>query len=277
MRHRSGPVVRERRSHDQTLIDPGLVVTLPANTITSLFSFPAGTLPSHTIRNATGNFIISEFGPDNLAEYTPAGARVVLNTTPLIDPVGVAIDTSGDYIVAELGANRLSRVPASGGAPVVVQDFAAFPPVGDGDPITVALDAAGDFIVGLNAPAPGRIVRVPRAGGVPTVIFDYGTAGLTTRPADNLGLDSTGDIITCERDTAPPMGGFLSRITQAGARTVIYAAPNDSLIDQFLVDAQGRFIVPEQTNDLLARVTPAGQRSVFFTFPPGSRPIAPVQ
>ena len=154
-----------------------------------------------------GDYIVTEFFADALSKVTPGGVRTVIYTfAGGTNPAGVAIDSGGNYIVAENGAAfmLLSKVTPSGVRTVILG--------GLGFPTGVAIDSTGNYIV-TETLVGAQVLSKITPGGVRTVIFTF-AAG--TAPA-GVAIDSAGNYIVAEFVT-----GVLSKVTPGGVRTVIY-------------------------------------------------------
>ena len=77
-----------------------------------------------------------------LSKIAPDGARTVIcNFSFSHIPIGFAIDSSGNYIIAEADANKLSKVTPDG-ARTVIYDFSASGII----PGAVMIDSSGNYI-----------------------------------------------------------------------------------------------------------------------------------
>jgi DNA-binding beta-propeller fold protein YncE len=101
-----------------------------------------------------------------LSKITPDGVRSIIYTYEDRLVYGLAIDSSGNYVVVEHAADKsvLSRVSPTGDYDVIY----AFP--ADTTPHEVAVDPQGNYIV--TEPVPG-ILSMISASGAETVIFRF--------------------------------------------------------------------------------------------------------
>ena len=121
---------------------------------------------------------------------------------------GIALDFRGDYIVAESGADVLSRITPNGTRTVLYRFRGGW---GDTWPLGVAIDRAGNYIVTeYNAQMLSRVTP----DGERTMIYRFAAS---TYPA-GVAIDSEGNCIVAEL-----LINVLSRITPSGTRTVIHA------------------------------------------------------
>jgi streptogramin lyase len=213
----------------------------------------------HAQPNA-GDYIVTEAytgGPyiNKLSRVTPGGVKTVIFTfAAYTDPHFVAIDSGGNYIVAEAGTNVLSRI-TPGGVRTVIYTFAA-----GSNPRGVAIDSGGNYIVAEHST---NVLSRITPGGVRTVIFTF-AAG--TKPF-GVAIDSGGNYIVTEYST-----NVLSRITPLGVRTVIFTFAAGTGPSGVAIDSGGNYIVTEDYTSLLSRVTPGGVRTVVFIFTTGTSP-----
>jgi len=114
-----------------------------------------------------GNYVVADFPLGTLWKIPPpAGPPVAIWAgAPLVHPSGVAVDASGNYIVADSGAGpTLWLIPPPAGPPVAICV---------GAPLTdlqgVAVDEAGNYIV-CDAGA-ATLWIIPPPAGPPTAIY----------------------------------------------------------------------------------------------------------
>ena len=239
--------------------------------------------------DSSGNYLVTEATEDikrsaqedasALSKIAPDGARTVIcNFSFNHIPIGFAIDSSGNYIIAEADANKLSKVTPDG-ARTVIYDFSASGII----PGAVMIDSSGNYItIGWH---PGHtdplwqkgernyiltkhdsvddvLLKVTPAG-VMTVIYNFSAGAM---PVD-FAIDSSGNYIVAE-DSAD----ILSRVTPAGKRTVIYNFPKYTSPSGVAIDSSGNYIVAEADTNVLSKITPDGVRTVIYEFGQGSRP-----
>lgn len=117
----------------------------------------------------------------------------------LYTPVGMALDTAGNLIIADCGNNRVVRIDAATGVLTLVAGNGAASFSGDGGPATqaslnapsgVALDAAGNLYISDSAS--NRIRRVDAQTGIITTVAGTGTAAWSGDggPATNATLNT---------------------------------------------------------------------------------------
>jgi sugar lactone lactonase YvrE len=106
--------------------------------------------------------------------------------TDLVSPDGVAVDTSGNFYIAEYMEDRIDKVTASTGIITVVAGNNGRGSSGDGGaataaqlyyPTGVAVDAAGNIYIADSAN--NRIRKVTASNGIITTVAGTGTAGFS--------------------------------------------------------------------------------------------------
>jgi hypothetical protein len=174
----------------------------------------------------------------------------------------MTVDNSGNYIVAALG--RLVKITPAG-----VGSNIAFTPPG-GQFVSVAMDGAGNYIVGDDQLH--RILRITQDGTI-TVVANYPT----TQPQNEglvVAVDGSGNYIIAEDNGAPTLNMF--KMTPAGIVTQIplsgTALPAYSGVGGITFDVHGNYVVTDQENGPIYKITPAGVLSVLASGGVLSRP-----
>jgi sugar lactone lactonase YvrE len=107
-------------------------------------------------------------------------------TTDLVTPDGIAVDTSGNFYIAEYMEDRIDKVTASTGIITVVAGNNGRGSSGDGGaataaqlyyPTGVAVDAAGNIYIADSAN--NRIRKVTVSNGIISTVAGTGTAGFS--------------------------------------------------------------------------------------------------
>jgi hypothetical protein len=169
------------------------------------------------------------------------------------------IDSSGNYIVAEIHDGILSKITPNG-VRTVIYDFAAdkgrgAQPNAEGFTITdVRIDSAGNYIV--TEYDAGKVSKIT-PDGVRTVI------GSISYP-NAFAIDSSGNYIITR--TLWPSVNALSKMTPDGKVSTIYNFTRGSWPSWVEIDSSGNYIVTEAYGEALSKVTPAGVRTVIYNF-----------
>jgi len=101
-----------------------LSMVTPAGVYSVIYNFSKGTTPSGVAIDSSGNYIVGECGTQTISKITPSGERTVLYKYPSGTPscgapdyhgdLFIAIDPSGNYIVAEYLASTLAMITPGG-------------------------------------------------------------------------------------------------------------------------------------------------------------------
>lgn len=135
--------------------------------------------------DGSGNVFIAApvNNPGNIVELPFGGAAPVMLGSGLARPFGVAIDTSGNLLIADTFNGRIVKLPYGGGAQTTVA-------TGFNTPSAVAVDLAGDIYV-ADAGA-DQVYRLPASGSPRTTV---GT-GLI-RPS-GVAVDASGNVFIAD-------------------------------------------------------------------------------
>jgi len=216
-------------------------------------------------RDAAGDLIVpSGF---QLEGYTPAGTQLSgfpLNTTQDTSfYASVAIDASGNYIVADTGLNEILRIaPPVNGTPQTPQVVASF--TGHGDAY-VRVDSAGNYILttdnSSSTPTAVSLFRITPAGGVTTIPIT--PAGTSAAPGSTGGLtfDASGNYVNIDWknrvvSTIAPYGA-----SNAGTSTPLFTDPNNYLRLPVGINRDplsGDYFLVDTTNNAVYTLSPDG-------------------
>jgi sugar lactone lactonase YvrE len=235
---------------------------------------------NHRIRKVSPANIVTTVAGSGVAGFSGDRGPAVL--AQLNNPLGVAVDSTGNVYIADEGNNRIRRVDATGVITTIAgSGVAGFS--GDGGqgalaalnhPQSVAVDRAGNVYI-----ADTRNIRVRRIGGDGLILTVAGTGqrgfagdggpatqaqmraphGLAVDPGGNLFIADHGNneirkvdsrgIITRSAGSAPPVGsGEGGQATAAGL-----AHPRSVAADR-----KGNFYISDWNNNCVWKVTPQG-------------------
>ena len=223
----------------------------------------AVTLLGQPVKAASNNddYIVTERNATShvLSDITPGGTRTPIYTFayPPTLPLGVAVDSSGNFIVTENGVHVLSKITPSGVRSVI---YTFLLPVG---PAGVAIDSSGNYIV-AEFDADNLVKITP--GGTISLIKHFAVSG--TKPL-GVAIDSSGNYIVAEFGTAN-----LVKITPGGTISLIFHFPEVNA-EPFgvAIDSSGNYVVTELGAQLLSKITPGPVvRTILFTFAGGTGP-----
>jgi streptogramin lyase len=205
----------------------------PKGVRTVVYNFPEDTYPDALAIDSSGNYIVGESGFNILSKVTPAGVRTVIydfgsrlgeKPTWLGDSLdnnllGIAIDSSGNYIVTEFNRNLLSKVTPSG-VRTVIYNFTK-----GTNPIEVAVDSRGNYIVCERTT--GVLSKITPSGER-TVIYSLG-AGHQPHGVVVLTPPRVADLKLTVKDgsTAPIKRAAVSSTAQPTGQTVLTGTSDD--------------------------------------------------
>ena len=205
--------------------DPFGVAVAPDGTI-----FVADAGESQRIRRIARDGTITTIAGSDQGYADGSGPSASFNT-----PSALAIDSTGNIIVADTGNNAVRRVTPQGDVSTIAGDrFAGFRDGAAGEarfngPVGVAADTAGRVIVADTYN--DRIRAIQPDGHVVTIAGD-GFAGATDGPADQarfdtpcgVAVDRAGNIYVADTGN-----GSVRMISPAGLVSTLFATPADGL------------------------------------------------
>ena len=230
------------------------------------------------VRKVTGSGTIATVAGNGMAESLgdsgPATAAL------LIGPQGVAVDSSGNFRIADTGNQRVREV-MSGGTIATLAGSGLQPFSGDGGPAAlaqfsglggVAADATGNLYV---ADANNyRVRKINPAGAVSTIAGtgsccysgDGGAAASAEVNASAVAVDSGGNVYIAggARVRKIATNGIIT--TVAGTGSAGYSGDNgpatsaqiSSSPSGLAIDSKGNLYIADSDNQLIRKVTPAG-------------------
>jgi len=207
-----------------------------------------GVEPVGVAREASGNILVIDRsagteGRGTLFRVNPTnGNRTVISNFGNfsqgelgIDPVGIALNASGNVLVIDNGADILFSVNSSNGNRTVISDFSdsGQGPIG----ITesgVALGTSGDILVideDAGTDSRGALFSVNPANGNRTIISDFGdpAQGQLGIDPNGVALGPSGDILVIDHGTGTFFLGALFDVNPANGNRVIISDFGNSL------------------------------------------------
>ncbi len=255
------------------------------NGATSTASFRT---PSGVAIDASGNIIVAErnnhrirsIGTNGMVS-TIAGGRDGFRdgasaTAQFGSPSGVAIDASGNIVVADRNNNRIRKITTDGMVSTIagsgIEGFA------DGAsataefqlPIGIAVDASGNIIV---ADALNNSIRSIGTDGMVSTIAGSSTSGFADGASATamfftpigIAVDASGDIIVADRSNhrirSISTGGVVSTIAGSGTRDFADGASATARFNfpsGVAIDTSGNIIVADRDNHRIRSITPDG-------------------
>lgn len=250
------------------------------------FSGPSGV----AVDNA-GNVYVADAGNNLIRKITPdgtvstlAGTVAAVDTSntvtsePLFSgPSGVAVDASGNVYVADAGNNEIRVVSPSGVVNTLAGNLNAGYADGTGsnarfnNPTGVAVDVSGNVYV---ADLLNNLIRKIGSGGVVSTL----AGGDTARMADGKGalasfyfpnsltVDASGNLYVTDA-----LNNLIRKVTSDGTVTTIAGNGTAGFLNGtgtatsfndpagIAVDGIGNLFVADANNNLIRKITPAGQ------------------
>jgi streptogramin lyase len=235
-----------------------------------------------------GDLYISDFGNDVIEKVTPAGMLSIVagevgksgTPTPgpatssmLTGPTGIAVDSEENLYIADQGIqegpnNVIEKVTPSGVLSIFAGELAASgePTPGPATnsmlnfPQGVAVDGAGNVYI---ADTGNPVVEKVNTEGILSIFGEfYFPIGVAT--------DDSGDVYVTNSNKVEEVdpAGQLSVIAGNGGAGEPTPGPAiDSSLDQpkgVGVDSAGNVYIPDTGNDMVEKVTPAGELSIIW-------------
>jgi sugar lactone lactonase YvrE len=251
----------------------------------ALFEYPSG-----MAIDGSGNLYVADDGAKTIRKVTPTGTVTTLAGTPnrigssdgtgasasFTDPLGIAVDASGNAYVADNGNDTIRKVTPAG----VVTTLAGSPTsagsrdgtgsaAGFTEPYGVAVNASGTLFV-----TDDTTIRMVTAGGVVSTLAGVESigaedgSGSAARFSGPVGVAVDGGGNAYVTDTA---NNTVRKITPAGAVTTLAGSPgvagsSDGVggaasfngPNGIAVDPSGNVYVADTRNNTIRKITAAG-------------------
>ncbi len=262
-----------------------LTTTSPASTVTASDSNPLPPTLRYYRVNATAG--TAWVGPSNTPIASNACSSTVLAVATITDPVGVAVDSSGNVYTSSSANDRVYRT-TPGGSTTTFAGTGVGGYSGNGGPATsaqidnpkdLAIDAAGNLYFAeeindvIRKVTPAGIISTVAGTGVAGYLGDGGAATSARLNAPfGLHVASDGTIYIADRGNQVVRkvspGGTITTVAgngSAGFSGDGGAATSAQLSGPYdiTVDSSGNFYVADTDNDAIRRVTPGGTISTI--------------
>ncbi len=262
-----------------TLAGDGVSGDNNGTSLTARFNNPSG-----VAIDALGNIIVADTANHRIRNISPQGivSTIAGSTSGFVDgasdtarfasPTGVAIDVSGDIIVADRNNNRIRRITPNGRVSTIAGSTLGFV---DGasatakfsTPVAVTIDALGNIIVADRDN--NRIRKITPGGTVSTIAgstlgFDDGTGTMARFSfPSGIAIDALGNIIVADRSNnrirkitpdeivSTIAGSRTSGFADGASPTARFSAPI-----AVTIDALGNIIVADRDNHRIRKITP---------------------
>jgi uncharacterized protein (TIGR03437 family) len=233
----------------------------------TLISFPTGAVIATQVAagdltmDAAGNFITA--GSPVLEKITPSGVVSTIATASSGQWISVAVDASGNYIVADDSNHAIWRISPNGSN---ITQVAKYPicSAGELEDVKVRVNAAGNYVVMHDNCATVNAYIVTPAGSISQLTL----SSPIPRDVGGLTLDSSGNYVLAT-------SSGLYSITPSGTVTTI-AAGNplfSGLLTALAYDASANVLVAcNQNSNSLLTVSPSGDVTLLSTGAPISYP-----
>jgi gliding motility-associated-like protein len=179
---------------------------------------------------------ISPLSPSN-SGGAAASEKTITLASGLVNPLGAAIDLSGNVYVAENGNNDVKKIPPGGGTPIIIgSGFSA--------PTGVAVDHSGNVYVVDNG---NKAIKEIPVGGGAIVTINTGFAS-----PYGVALDASGNIYVSDA-----VNNNVVKIPAGGVGTIIIGS-GFNLPTGIAVDAAGNVYVADRGNNAIKEIPVAG-------------------
>jgi trimeric autotransporter adhesin len=237
------------------------------------------TTPRHSVYHVF-NGAVTIIAGSNRSGFSGDGGPAT--SARLNEPHGLALDASGNLLIADRGNHRIRKVTPAG---IISTVAGAGTPgySGDDGPATsaqlnfpwgIAIDASGNLLI---ADYGNHRIRRVTPGGVITTVAGNGNLGFSgdqgpatsaqLRGPRGVALDGSGNLLIADSENHR-----IRRVTPAGAITTVAGNGTASLFGDngaavnaglslptgITVDGSGNLLIADTNNNRIRRVTPAG-------------------
>lgn len=238
-----GPIVRVTPSGEASIIAQGGILRKPRGS---------------AVQDDT-TLIVADGQAGLVKVDLPTGKVSRIAFGPPWQPRGVVIDSQGNYIVVDWPENSAAALQEANG------QRPSTPPTGQpgGGPRPSSSSSSGQ----QSAPpaGPPAVYRITPGGQVTVVV-----QGTPLKQPHGVALDADGNVIVSEGG-GPRTGAGIIRVTPDGRMTVVRAeGPGFLNGADVRVDADGTYIVADNSQPALLRMTPDGEVTAIHRGPPFS-------
>ena len=246
--------------------------------------------------DASGNLFIADAFNNRVREVSTAGIISTVAGTgtagfsgdggpaanaQLSAPVGLALDPSGNLLIADTGNNRVRKVSANGtittlagnGVPGFAGDLGAAASAQLSSPYGLSVDASGNVFIADSANSRIRLV----SNGTISTFAGNGTAGLSgdggaagsaqLNVARGIGLDGSGNLLVADsgnyRVRKISSGGIIATAARTGDGS--FSGDNGPAVTaqlynpvQVAADASGNLFIADRNNNRVRKISAGG-------------------
>jgi len=232
--------------------------------------------------DAAGNVYVTDTGLNQVRKISPSGVVTTLpdngpgstnaNGIPTIyeNPLGVAIDATGNLYVSYLASSVVRKISTSGAGEILAQDLTVGTPNGLQQPLGLALDASGNlYVAGYSSCS---IIQISPSGLVNT-FAGVGLQGNTNgskstarfNVPDGVAVDAKGNVYVADTGN-----NEIRKISTSGIVTTLAGSVNSGSSNGLgasasffaptgiAVDGGGNLYVADCNNNLIRKITPSG-------------------
>jgi C1A family cysteine protease len=235
--------------------------------------------PNSVAADLSGNYVVADTYNNRIQVVSPSGQfirfignlGVDLSGNPISGsgncqfnlPHGVAVDLSGNYVVADTYNHRIQVISSSG---VFIRNIGYYATTGNGNfkaPNGVAIDLSGNYIV---ADSGNDLIQVISPLGVFQRQFSsYTNLSQSNNPINfnnpkAVAIDLSGNYVVVNTDSnrvvvISPLGNFIRQFGSGGSMV------GDGTLNYptgVAVDLSGNYLVADSLNNLIQIFTPSG-------------------
>jgi sugar lactone lactonase YvrE len=199
------------------------------------FTTPALTLGTHTITAAYGGaagYLASTPGIE------PTSSQVVVTTTGLVAPVGVAVDSVGNEFILDRNTGNVIKITPKGTQSTIASGLA----LSNG----LAVDTEGDVFIADTGN--DQVLKVTPSGSQSTVASGLGV------PV-GVAVDAAGDIFITTTANDDVHNDDVLELTPAGLHPIASGLTDPTGV---AVDAVGNVFIADEGNNRVLEVSPSG-------------------
>ena len=235
-----------------------------------------------------GDVVVSDYTSGAIFRVNPVtGIQTMISSGGgLVNPHGIAIESSGSILVAERSSQTILRINPVTGSQTTVSTGGSFVSIVDleleasgqilvsdvgsqaifrVDPVTgvqstvssgvnldnllrgIAVESNGDILAVNN-----NVVRIDPVSGLQTVI----ASGSNFQASANITVKASGNILVADREAFTPLGGVIRVDGVTSTQTAVSSGGN--FVDPYgiAVETNGQILVSDYTTDSIYRVDP---------------------